>query len=399
VKLLWIATKAPWPPIDGGRRLLADTLRALAEVGHPTTLVAPIDPRRFDVEETARELTAICRPELVPAVPRGLSGAVLRSLAAGRPLSIERHDLPVVGRRAAELAAGESFDVVVAEQLQALSAAERAAAQADLPVVLRAQNVESDLWRTSAERAGPFGGWLLRREARRLAAWEGRAVARAAATAALTREDAERLALLAGSERSIHAVPPPFPSRLPPADLPLPGEPAVAILGSRGWRPNVEGARWFLAEVWPRVRSELPGARLHLFGLGDLAAGLEEVGVVPHPAPAESRSAFAPGSLMAVPLHVASGIRMKILEAWARGVPVVATPAAAHGLGADVGRELLVAESAEAFAAALAELHRDPARAGALAEAGRGRLGAVHAPARVAARFEEIFIEARRPSG
>jgi glycosyltransferase involved in cell wall biosynthesis len=67
-------------------------------------------------------------------------------------------------------------------------------------------------------------------------------------------------------------------------------------------------------------------------------------GVETHPAPADSREAFAPGAILVVPLRIASGIRMKILEAWARGLPVVATPEAAAGLEAEDGRELLLAE-------------------------------------------------------
>ena len=64
-------------------------------------------------------------------------------------------------------------------------------------------------------------------------------------------------------------------------------------------------------------------------------------------------------------------MRIKILEAWARGVPVVATPAALAGLEAEDGREALVARDAGEFAAAIGRIHREPALAAALVEAGR----------------------------
>src|SRR4030095_13432302 len=118
------------------------------------------------------------------------------------------------------------------------------------------------------------------------------------------------------------------------------------LLGSGGWMPNQEGSLWFVREVWPEGRQALPGAVLHVFGdaLPPTAAD-----VTRHAAPADSREAFAPGAVMVVPVTFGSGVRMKILEAWARGLPVVATPAAAEGLEAEDGRDLLLVRNASEF--------------------------------------------------
>jgi glycosyltransferase involved in cell wall biosynthesis len=212
-------------------------------------------------------------------------------------------------------------------------------------------------------------------------------VRQGAATIALTTSDAARLTELSGAPDRVHRVPAPFPSRLPPAETPLPGSPAVVLFGSEGWRPNREGARWFVEAVWPRVRAALPQAVLHVLGppVGSAA------GVRTRPAPIDSREAFARGAVLVVPLHVAAGVRMKILEAWARGVPVVATPEAAQGLDVISGQELLLAAEAEAFAAALCRLHGEPDLAPALVAAGRDRLAAHHEPAAVAARLVEVY--------
>jgi glycosyltransferase involved in cell wall biosynthesis len=215
-----------------------------------------------------------------------------------------------------------------------------------------------------------------------MADWEGRAVRRAAATLALTGEDAARLRELAGGGR-IEVIRAPFPE-LSPGPLRLAGAPAVVVFGSRGWLPNEESVPWFLAEVWPAVRAALPGAVLHLFGADERPVAAD---VVPHPSPEDSAEVYAPGSILAVPLRFASGVRIKILEAWARGVPVVATPAALSGLEAQEGREAFMARSPEELAAAIARLHRDPALAAALVEAGRRALRERHAPREVARRL------------
>jgi glycosyltransferase involved in cell wall biosynthesis len=244
--------------------------------------------------------------------------------------------------------------------------------------------------------AWPLARGLARRESAHLADYEGRAVRQAAATVALTGRDAERLRVLSGGRGAIYQVPAPFPDRLPPAAIPLDGEPAVVVLAG-DWFPNRDGAVWFCRTVWAHVRAHCPGTVLHLFGAARPLRG--EPAVVVHEAPDDSREAFPPGAILAVPLRIASGVRVKILEAWARGVPVVATPEAAAGLDATDGRELLIAADPPGFARAILRLHADRPFARASVEAGRALLRTRHDPATIARRLAEIYAEAaRRPS-
>ncbi|MEA2599587.1 MAG: polysaccharide biosynthesis protein PslH [Acidobacteriota bacterium] len=387
MNLLVVATKAPWPPIDGGRFLLLNTLEALAASGCGITLVAPVDPAGFDLGRIARELSSWCEPVLIPAAPLAPALALLRSGEA--PVSIARHSLPAVMKEVERRLGSGSFDVVHAEQLQALPQTEPAFARG-IPVVLRAQNVESDLWAAAARRGRGVRGMLLRREAKRLAVWEGRAVRRVAATLALTREDAARLGELAEGGR-IGVVRAPFPE-LPPGSGRLVGDPAVVVFGSRGWLPNEDSVAWYLKDVWPAVREELAGAVLHLYG-ADLAAPPD--GVVVHPPPGDSAEAFPPGSILVVPLRIASGVRIKILEAWARGVPVVATPEALAGLEVEDGREALVAREPREFAAAIRRLHAEPGLAASLIQEGLRARGERHDPEEIGRRLMEEYGKVR----
>jgi len=387
MRILWVGTKPPWPPIDGGRLVAALTLEALAGAGHELTLVAPFDPAREDVAGAVEALRSWCEPVLVPAPPRSFFRAALASVPRGKPLSVLRHSLDAVRQRVAGLLAARAFDVVHAEQPQALAQCEDAFDRG-LPVVLRAQNVESDLWAAAAADR-PVTGVLARLEARRMSRFEGQAVRRTSATLALTVRDAERLRALSGAPEKVHHAPAPFPASLPDADEPLPGAPAVVLVGSGGWLPNQQGAAWFLRAVWPQVRGVLPRAVLHVFG--DAGRADDAPGLVRHAALADSRQAFAPGAVLVVPLPFGSGVRMKVLEAWARGMPVVATPAAAEGLEAEDGRELLLARTAAEFAGALQRLSVDPRLAAALVTAGRERLAARHAPARVASQIGGVY--------
>lgn len=396
MRILWISTKPPWPPVDGGRLAQALTLEALAREKARVTVVTP----DLGPEAEAGRVPQGIRVERVATRLRPRVPALAVSLTSNRPAGVVRHSLRAVRRRVAEeLERAGDYDVVHVEQVHAWPQSEPALTAnggAGVPRVLRTQNVESDLTRAAGgETRSP--GWVLRREARRMERYEARVVAEADAAVALTAEDAERLAELAG--RPVETVPPPFPTRLPDAGAPLPGDPALVVLGGSGWWPNREATRRLAADVWPVLARRLPGAVLHLFGT---VAGGDRITV--HPPPDDSRRAFAPGSILLVPLRSASGLRMKVLEAWSRGVPVVATPTAARGLGdAVTGDEpaLLIApdDDPETFTEAVARLHEDDALRRRIVHNGRAALARDYDAGAIACRLLEIYRRSLHAAG
>src|SRR6185436_4649249 len=138
-------------------------------------------------------------PRLVDARPLPLPLAAVRAALRREPVTAARHRLGAVARAVARAAAERAVDVVHAEQAQAMPQA----LAAGRPVLLRAQNVESELWRGARTDSGAPGsaaaataasagarGVLRRREASRVARWEAGMVRRAALTLALTDRDA-----------------------------------------------------------------------------------------------------------------------------------------------------------------------------------------------------------------
>lgn len=374
MKILIVATKPPWPPRDGGRLVLQTTVDALIAAGHEIALVAPVDP------DAPAGLPAFAT--CVSARRRSWLAAALDAVRHGQALTVARHRSAEVADAVAHLIDTWRPDVVHAEQLQAFANVPAR----DVPLVLRMQNVESSLWQQVAQ-ARRSARWLAP-EARRLRRDEARAIATAARTVALTARDAKALREIGG--RDVDALAPPFPTSLPAAP-PVRGEPAVALSGSAGWWPNRQGTRWFLDGAMPHLRRLCPGVRVHVYG----GERVECEGVEWHRAPDDAQDAFPAGAIAAVPLLIGSGIRMRILEAWARGLPVVATPVAAAGLDVVAGRELLVADTPAAFAQAIAEAAADAALRAQLVEAGRAYLAAHHDPLRQAHALAAAHASAR----
>lgn len=379
MRILWVATKAPVPPVDGGRLVALTTIRALAAAGHDVTVVAPVMSGMEAATAAAAVAAELPGLELVPTRPATWPLAIARGCVQGLPFTIARHDSAALRARVDRTLAARAYDVVHAEQLQALAACGSAIARG-VPVVLRAQNVESELW--SARHHA-----LLRAEAHRLARYEGAAVQRAAATIALTRRDAERLATLADGALVDH-IAAPFPERLSPG-APLPGAPTVTLPASQGWRPNDDAAAWFAREAWPAVAARIPGARLHVFGTRKAFSG--DHTITPHPSPVDSAVMFPADGIVVVPLLAPAGVRMRILEAWARGLPVVATAAAVAGLDGEVTRAVAIADGAPGLAETIAQLAVDSERRERLVAAGRAILRTEHDPKVIAGRLGTVY--------
>ncbi|HEY4895932.1 MAG TPA: glycosyltransferase family 4 protein, partial [Solirubrobacteraceae bacterium] len=141
--------------------------------------------------------------------------------------------------------------------------------------------------------------------------------------------------------------------------IPLVAERRAIFVANFSYEPNVEGMRFLLDRVLPLVWAELPDARLALVGAGLAGSVSEDPRVEALGFVDDLREAYAASACAVVPLLVGGGTPLKLLEALAYGLPVVATARAVAGLEVRDGEHCLVAESPEAFAGALVRVLRD----------------------------------------
>jgi polysaccharide pyruvyl transferase WcaK-like protein/glycosyltransferase involved in cell wall biosynthesis len=131
------------------------------------------------------------------------------------------------------------------------------------------------------------------------------------------------------------------------------------FVGGFGHLPNVDAVCWYAAEVWPRVRHELPGALTYLIGsnMPDSVRALAGDGivVVGH---APDLTPYLDGCRASVaPLRFGAGVKGKIGTAQGSGVPVIATTHAAEGMHLESGRNALIADTAQGFADAIVRVY------------------------------------------
>jgi glycosyltransferase involved in cell wall biosynthesis len=151
-------------------------------------------------------------------------------------------------------------------------------------------------------------------------------------------------------------------------------EPATLVFNATlTYRPNLDAALYLLDEIWPAISRRQPSARLTIVGRVEEAdarrlrrPGVELLGEVPDVRPHLRRAA-----VVAVPVRIGSGTRLKVVEGLALGKALVSTSLGCEGLAVADGEHLLIADGEEAFAERVLELFADRARADALGRAGR----------------------------
>lgn len=155
--------------------------------------------------------------------------------------------------------------------------------------------------------------------------------------------------------------------------LPFARRSDLVFVGGFRHPPNVDAVRWFVGDVFPRVRERLPGIAFHCIG-GEVPAevralarqpGVQVHGHVPDIDP------YMAGCRVAVaPLRYGAGVKGKVNLSMAHGQPVVATSCAVEGMFLRAGEDVLVADDAAGFADAVIRLHEDQALWDDLARSG-----------------------------
>jgi glycosyltransferase involved in cell wall biosynthesis len=357
VEVLFVAADLPWPPDGGGKIATLRVLEAFAR-GRTVDLVALADPI---APQELQPLESICRS--VTAVPhpftfgrhrvRQLSVAA-RAAFSPQPYRLQKFkSAPLASAIASKLAAGR-YDLIHFDQLGVASYH-----NGRYPTTFAAQNVESSMYDLGAKNARGrlLRGWA-RLEALKLLRAERSLYRRFGQVFAMSRIDGALLEKLGVSDPIV--LPIPFDVDIGSGEPPP--RPTVLSLGSMSWFGVEDGMLWFHEKVLPIIRRSVPDVRWTLVGpnagsrIRQLSDGDRVVvaGYLPsiEPVLAESRVCI-------VPIHVGGGVRIKLIEMFAKGRPAVATTVGAQGLRFLDGEGCFRRDDPEAFAAAVVSLLQD----------------------------------------
>jgi sugar transferase (PEP-CTERM/EpsH1 system associated) len=358
--MLFLAHRIPYPPNKGDKIRSWHILRHLAE-RHAVHLGCFIDDPA-DHQHIPR-LEALCRSTcFVPLRPRQARLASLRGVLTGKPLTFGYFNSRRLASWVETTHRAHAIDAQFVFTAAMAPYAERAVGFRGRRVI-DFVDLDSVKWTQYAGTAVPPLNWIYGREGRLLGAAERAMVARADAALFVSPEEAALLrrqpgvpadrihALGNGVDGEFFSPDRPWPDPYPP------GSPVAVFTGMMDYRANIDAVIWFVETILPLALARRPDLRFWIVGARPSAAvrQLARHGAVTVTgAVADTRPYLAHAVVAVAPLRIARGIQNKVLEAMAMARPVVATTAAFEGIEAVPGRDLLVADSPEDFAMALA---------------------------------------------
>lgn len=418
MKVLFLSQLLPYP-LDAGAKVRSYfMLRQLART-HQVTLVCFV--REGDNLAGVDHLRTICA-EVCP-VPMRRSflrnlRAVVRGVLTGLPMVIVRDEMAEMDVLLRRLMTTGAFDLVHADQTSMAAYGLRAAAQAPAQRPATVLDQHNAVYRLTQRMAEESGQWLYRqlylREARAFARYEARLCREYDAILTVTAQDKAHLLALFGPEeqRRIEGKLTPVPiavdpslvlpvARVRPESDPDFSAPTILHVGTMFWPPNVAGVLWFARQVLPLIWAHVPDARFVVVGknpppavraLG-LDPRIEILGYVEEIRPIAERA-----DLFVVPLESGGGMRVKILDAWLWGLPIVSTAIGAEGIPVQQEKNILLADTPDAFAAAAVRLLTDGAFNLGLRRAGRAWVESRYAWTTVYGEVDALYQRLLAPS-
>lgn len=408
MKILLLTQVLPYPPDSGPKVKTWNVLKYLAQY-HEVTLVSFV---RGDQSAEVKHLQKYCQAVHTVPMERGLLSdglAMLRSLLSGQPWMMLRDDRAAMRQLIDRLAAETGFDIAHADQL---NMAQYAARVPTARKVLDAHNalwlLYQRLWQTMS--SGPKK-WLLGRDWRLLKNYEGRICQEFDGVLAVSEEDktaleeaisnVERSTFNVQREKEITVI----PIAVDTDEVALVARHSnadhILHIGTMYWPPNIDGILWFSREIYPHIRAKHPhiifdvvGARppQEIVDLGGNGSGINVTGYVTDPTPYRQQA-----GVMVVPLRAGGGMRVKILEALAQGLPIVSTTLGCEGIAVTHGQNILIADTPHEFATAVLHLLDNPETAAQLGQNGRRLAEQVYDYRQVCRPLEAVYSGIESP--
>jgi glycosyltransferase involved in cell wall biosynthesis len=309
-------------------------------------------------------------------VPHKAGAAFYARLAANLfspvPYSASTHDTPRMRQAVRRYAEANPVDLWQFEWTPYVAALGH---RRDARKLVIAHNVDSTIWQRYYEtEQEPLKRWYMKKQWRKFESYERRVFYEATRIVTVSAEDAAVVRDRFGCSR-VDVVENGIDHHYFGSVSGTRDPRRILFLGALDWRPNLDAIGVLLDRIYPAVRACEPQASLLIVGrsppkwLVDRVRGL--TGVALHANVPDVRPYLAESGMLAVPLRIGGGSRLKILEALASGLPVVSTRVGAEGLRLEAGKHLVVVPCVEEMTAAILDCMLHPGRAATMAEAGR----------------------------
>jgi polysaccharide biosynthesis protein PslH len=364
IKILQISPQFPFPPDDGGKIGIANIYREFA-LNAVVNLVFytnnEFESGKFEQFNLGGNFIPI------DFKPQYSFNKLFISLFSSEPLYVKKHIESKLIRLISRISENIEYDVIHIDHSYMAPIGFHLKSLSGKPVGIRVHNIESKIWQKYAYKFGVLNPkrWYLQRQYELLEAKEVEFFGKADICFAITEKEKQEILQSVPNAKIIVASAGINESEWVPDESIKKNSNEAILATTYKWIHNLEAVKWLVAEVMPIVNKSIQSSKLTLLGksppnwLRDYAKyGVDVVGYVDKVQPYLNKA-----GIYVAPLFVGAGVRIKILEAMAMALPVVATSISAEGIDADESDGLFRADNKERFAEIIIELMKHPENA------------------------------------
>lgn len=364
MNVLIIGSRVPWPLKDGGAIATFSMLEELSKQGMKVTYFT-FNTRKHYVSKTyLKEKLHFC--EVLPVYLDTELNVfdALKCLLINTNYNINRFYSKPAELELKKLLQEREFDVIQFEGLFSTPLLKTVQQNSNCTLVYRAHNVEWKIWANNANQAKGLKRLYLKQLAQTLKTYEVKVIKYFRNIISISRIDLEYFQELnlnaryynyptgIAVEKDDFLLDKNFSSALPTK---------LFHIGSMEWLPNRQGLEWFVKEVWPLVLKKNNNIWFSIAGksLKKNDSKLSGKNIINYGEVEDAHEFMFKNEVCIVPLFSGSGIRIKSLEAMSLGIPVISTSIGAAGIDYQRNVNILIADNAEDFAAAIVKITTD----------------------------------------
>ncbi|MBN1144017.1 MAG: glycosyltransferase [Bacteroidales bacterium] len=359
MRILQVCNKPPYPPRDGGSLAMFNLAYSLKNLGHQVSVLTMFTRKHRLTAGQSQEFSQIMEVHsvFVDTTP-GLFRIITNLAFSDKPYHVERFFSEAFETELCRILKTSPFDVVQLEGLYLTDYIPAIRKNTNALIALRAHNVEHEIWERMAQgETGIFRKAFFRILAKRIKHYEQQVINQYDMLVPITTRDLDHFRAM-GNTRPAHVCNAGVDIDTGTGNGAMQAEQlpstttSLFFIGSLDWIPNQEGLLWFVKKVFPLIHHQFPAVKFHIAGRNaptSLQNSLNYPGIVFHGEVPDARIFAAKHQISIAPCFSGSGMRVKIIESMALGIPVVTTTIGAEGLNAIHNENIIIADGAADF--------------------------------------------------
>lgn len=340
----------PYPLLSGGQIRTYNLLKKLAKK-HEITLFALI--KDYSEQQYVPEIEKYCKKVMVFKRSKNpfILKNILKTAFSSYPFLVMRNHVPAAIPAIKQELAENDYDLIHAETFYMMPHLP----ETKIPTMLVEQTIEYLGYESYAQNAPFFVRPLLNLDIKKIKHWEKHYWEKADKLITMSEDDEKYIQRFVSNPNKIEVV---FNGVdgdwFDQVETKLPKNPTILYVGTFKWLPNIEAVNFLVKKVWPKIKKQIPQAKLWIVGNAPTAQikkyAQQDSQITVSGKIADIRTAFKGSHVLAAPVFSGKGTRYKILEAMACGTPIVASKTAIEGLNVQNHKHVLIAKNATEMA-------------------------------------------------